>query len=362
MRKPKLFLGTLFTALLLTTLLGGCSREAKMARHLERADSYFKSGDYEKARIEYLNVLKLEQVNPRAIRQLGCMFQEQGAPVPAYRFLLKAQELYPEDREIAVKFGFVNLAIGEVAKAQESAIALLGKDPLHDEALLLLAESAVTPDMMATAGQWLERVRGQAGNKAAFHLASAQLAFRKKDVNGAETAIRQALLADPKSAVAHMAMGDLFRSRSNLVQAEQEFKLAAELAPVRSPVPLKYAEFKANANALPEAKQILNEVTQKTPDYLPAWSLLAQIAFTEKDYDECIKLSERVLNVDQASLRTRQLLAQARLAKGQTAQAIQDLETLNTLFPKAPQARYQLALAYLQTTNFDRASAAAPDA
>ncbi len=358
MHKSKKLLGPLLSALLLTSLLSGCSEEAKITRHLERADGYFKSGDYEKAKIEYLNVLRLEPVNPRAIRQIGYMFHEQGAPVQAYRFLLKAQELNPEDRDIAVKLGFVNLAIGEVAKAQEAAIALLTKDPLFDEAILLLAESAVNLEMLTTAGQWLDRVRGQAGNKAAFHLASAQLSLRNKDISGAEAAVRQALQVEPKSALAHMAMGDLYRSRSNLVQAEQEFKLAAELAPARSPVPLKYAEFKANNGAVPEAKQILDAVTQKTPDYLPAWALLAQIAFSEKDYDECIKLAERVLNVDQASLRTRQLLAQAKLAKGKTADAIQELETVNNLFPKSPQARYQLALAYLQTTNIDRASVA----
>lgn len=38
----------------------GCSPVAKKARHLERANRYFDSGQYDKAEIEYINVLQLD--------------------------------------------------------------------------------------------------------------------------------------------------------------------------------------------------------------------------------------------------------------------------------------------------------------
>lgn len=38
----------------------GCSPAAKKARHLERANRYFDSGQYDKAEIEYINVLQLD--------------------------------------------------------------------------------------------------------------------------------------------------------------------------------------------------------------------------------------------------------------------------------------------------------------
>lgn len=348
----------LFTAMVVLVLFAGCSADAKKARHLERADGYFKSGDYEKAKIEYLNVLRLEPLNPRAIRQTGFMLHEQGAPISAYRFLLKATEQNPQDAEISIKLGFTQVALGEVKKAQEVATAVLAKDPTNEEALLLLADAAVAPELIAITAQWLEQVRAKAGKKAVFHLALAQVALRKKDLAGAEASLRQAVTLEPKSSLARMAMGDWYRAKTNLAQAELEFKAAMDAAPLRSPAPLKYAELKANAGGADEARKILNEVTKKTPDYLPAWGLLAQLAFAEKKYDECITISERILNADQANFRSRQLLAQAKMAKGQTAQAIQELESLNTLFPKSPQARFQLAVAYLQTTNIDRAGAA----
>ena len=358
MDKLKQVCVALFTAMVVSVLLAGCSADAKKARHLERADGYFKSGDYEKAKIEYLNVLRLEPMNPRAIRQTGFMLHEQGAPISAYRFLLKAAEQNPQDAEITIKLGFTQMALGEVKKAQEAATAVLTRDPSNEEALLLLADAAVAPELITIAAQWLEQVRAKAGSKAAFHLALAQVALRKRDLPGAEASLRQAVTIEPKSSLARMAMGDWYRAKTNLAQAESEFKAAMDAAPPRSPAPLKYAELKANAGGAEEAKKILNEVTKKTPDYLPAWGLLAQLAFAEKKYDDCITISERILNADQANFRSRQLLAQAKMAKGQTAQAIQELESLNTLFPKSPQARFQLAVAYLQTTNIDRAGAA----
>lgn len=363
MSKPKFFVPAFLVAIAFMVLLGGCSREAKKTRFLERADAYFNSGEYEKARIEYLNVLKLEPVNPRAIRQLGYMWQEQGVPVQAYNYLLKAHELKPNDDEILTKLGLVYLAIGEVNKAHEAAVEVLARNQVFDDAMLLLAETAAAPDLAAGAQQWLDRIRPKATSRPGFHLAIAQMQMRAGDLPGAMSATRQALQLDPKSALAHMVMADLSRSQSNVVQVEvllnagKEYKLAAELAPMRSFIRLKYAQFKATSGDLSEAKRFLNELTAKAPDYLPALSLLAEIAFSEKEYDECIRLAQRVVDVDQSNFRTRQLLAQSKLTKGKTIQGVQDLETLNNLYPKTPQAKYQLALAYLQTTNIDRAEA-----
>lgn len=358
MHSLKYISATLLGAILAVALFAGCSAEAKKARHLGRADNHFKAGNYEKAKIEYLNALRLEQNNLRAIRQIGLIFQEQGAPLQAYRFLAKARQMAPEDLEVLMRLGLVHQAGGEFGRAREVAATILAKDPLHDEALLLFADASVTPENIANARQWLEQARGRAGNEAAFHLASAQLLVRTRDLKSAEAAVRQALQVDPKSARAHMVMGEFFRSRTNLAEAEQEFRTAADLAPLRSSVRLKYAEFKANTGDIPAARKLLTETTRQVPDYLPAWGMLAQFAFTEKKRDECIALAERILNVDPANFQIRQLLAQARMGKGQTVQAVRELEKLNALFTNSPVAKYQLALAYLQGTNVTQAAIA----
>jgi Tfp pilus assembly protein PilF len=67
-------------ALLVAAVAFGCSSEAKRAGLLKRADQYFESGEYDKAKIEYLNLLKTDPQNATAISRLGTIWFEQGAP------------------------------------------------------------------------------------------------------------------------------------------------------------------------------------------------------------------------------------------------------------------------------------------
>ena len=67
--------GFAFITLAVAELLFGCGlgRDRKL-QILQRADRYFLNRDYEKAKIEYLNLLKLERNNPHAIQQLGLIW------------------------------------------------------------------------------------------------------------------------------------------------------------------------------------------------------------------------------------------------------------------------------------------------
>ena len=78
---------------LLAICVTSCSREGEKAGLLDRANNYFKAGAYDSARIEYLNLLRLDPRNATAIEQLGTIWFEGGAPFRAWPFLLKVKEL-----------------------------------------------------------------------------------------------------------------------------------------------------------------------------------------------------------------------------------------------------------------------------
>ena len=83
----------------------GCTRspEARKARYLERGDAYFKKEQYREAVIEYWNVLRIDQNHPRAIAQIGLAHFQLGEATQAFRFLLRAQELTPDDHRRTAK-------------------------------------------------------------------------------------------------------------------------------------------------------------------------------------------------------------------------------------------------------------------
>ena len=57
----------------------------------------------------------------------------------------------------------------------------------------------------------------------------ANLALRKRDLSTAENELQRALTADPKSALAHMAMATFMFSQKEMDRAGQEYKTAAQL-------------------------------------------------------------------------------------------------------------------------------------
>src|SRR5262249_28492793 len=112
--------GLLIVALL---VVAGCSRspEAQKARYLERGDKFAAREQYQEAIPEYRNVLRLAPANARAIRQLGLAHYSLGEGPQAFRYLLKAQQLTPDDQEVRLKLGWIYLRVGKREEARQEA-------------------------------------------------------------------------------------------------------------------------------------------------------------------------------------------------------------------------------------------------
>ena len=127
-------------------VLAGCFRspEAKKARYLERGDRYAAQQKYREAILDYQNVLRLDPAHARALKQLGLAHFELGELAQGFRFLLKAQEISPDDPEVRLKLGVIYMFGGKNEEAREQALYVLGKDPKNLDALALLADTSTT--------------------------------------------------------------------------------------------------------------------------------------------------------------------------------------------------------------------------
>jgi tetratricopeptide (TPR) repeat protein len=163
-------------------------------------------------------------------------------------------------------------------------------------------------------------------------------------------------------------LGISYLAQHDLPQAEPAFAAAAEFSPARSSRRLEYAQFKIQTGDLAAGRRLLEAMAQKTPDYLPAWLLLAQIAENEKKYDESAALTAKVLARDPTQPDALLLQSRLSLKKGETSKAAAQLENMLKIFPQSPQVYYQLGLTYLsggQTAKaaaiLNRAVALSPD-
>ena len=215
---------------LMITLSAGCSKKAKSARHLQRADKYFAAGQYPKAEVEYLNTLQLDSTNSKAIGRLGTIYFEQGRFGRAYAFLSSARQLKPDDLELRVKIATINLSAGRTKEAREEANFVLDKMPGHVEAPVILAESVNARTNLDEVRLRLQKLAEQLGETAPVQLALGVLYFREGKSTNVEAAFKRARELDPKSSAAHYALGNLSWAQNDLKGADLALKTAAELS------------------------------------------------------------------------------------------------------------------------------------
>src|SRR5262245_65506147 len=127
------------TVALTVVLVTGCSKEAQKARFLSEADTYFKAGNYDKARVTYLNVLRLDAQNALAFERIGAMWQDDAAPLRAAAFLKKASELDPDNVENHIRLARCYLAVGAFGDAKTEALGVLERVPANGEPIMILA-------------------------------------------------------------------------------------------------------------------------------------------------------------------------------------------------------------------------------
>ena len=350
---------TLFRILSLTLavlLVTACSKEAKKERLVREAGHYFKAGNYDKARVIYLNVIRLDPQNALAFERIGTMWQEDSAPLRAAAFLAKASELDPNNIQNRIRLARCYVATGQFADGTKEALKVLEQAPDNGDAIVTLTEAARSKENIEAAQKQLQKFPKK--NDTSFYLAVANLSFNGSDLSTAGNALQQALAADPKSSAAHMAMGNLHLVQKDQKQAGEEFKKAAELAPVRSMERLKYAAFESAIGDAEEVRSIATEMTKQAPDYPPGWTLLAELAFKAKKYDEALSLLENVFGRDPDYVDGRRLQSNVLLTKGDTKKAIEALERLDQTYPDSPLIKYDLARAYVKNNNMNQAAVA----
>ncbi len=357
MRIFKQFFPTFISLTLVILMCCSCSPEAKKASHLRKAEENFSAGRYADAEIEYLNVLQLAPLEPTAISHLALIYFDQGRLGRVVPLLLKAKELQPDNLDIRLKLGMVQLSTGNVKAAYDEAVFVLDHRPTDEDAPLLLVEASTKPETVAAARQKLLALPAAIQSSAPVQVALGSLELRERHAPAAEAAFRRAEALNPKADYVQAAWGIWFRSQNNAPQADLAFKRTTEYAKPRSSRLLTYAKFKMQTGDLAAARHSLEDIMGKYPDYLPAVITLAELSASEKKFAEGAALIAKVLARDPSHPEALLMSARLKLALDQKEQAKADLEKMLKLYPKSSAAHYQMALAHV--TDGDTAKAIA---
>lgn len=360
-RSASTLIALLFAAFVVA-FSAGCSADAKKARHLKRAQAYFSSGEYDKAEIEYSNVLLLEAMNPEAIAKLGQIYFEQTRIGRVYPYLSKAKELQPDNLDVRVQLGMFLVGVGRPKDAREEANFVLARRPSDAEAPLFLADSVqAESDIVMVRGK-LNELPAAVQNTAPVLTALGFLEMRQQRIKEALALYEKALQHTPSFVPALLGRANAQLVSGDLKGAEESFKAAAMAAPARSPRRLQYVKFKLQTGDLAGARTFLEGITASTPDLLAAWVMLADIAALEKKYDESLAALQKVLARDQNHPEAMLLSGRIRMMNGEKEKAVAELERATKTYPQSPQLHHQLAVAYIAVGDITKAHPAATQA
>src|SRR5260370_1213623 len=156
------------TLILAATLITACTKENRKARLLGEADDYFKAGNYDKAKLSYLNVLRLDPASARAFERIGAMWLEEGAPLRAGAFLARATVLDPGNAQNRIRLARCYVATGQFADGKKEALNVLAQVPDNGDAIIALTEAARSKEDFEAAEEELQKFPKK--NDASFYL------------------------------------------------------------------------------------------------------------------------------------------------------------------------------------------------
>ena len=342
-------------ALFFTITQPSCTREAKKERSLEAALKHFDQGAFSAAEIEYKNALKADPGNPEAIKRIGIIRSYQGSSYEAAGILTQAKAKLPKDNEVAINLAKSLLNLGFLADSRKELLEVLDRSPDNGEALLFLAESSIQKEWMEECEQ---RINAAGKKSAASKLASALLLLRRGSIDEGTAMVDDVLKSTPTSARAHALKASILTSQKMPAEALAEMKAAADSAGLRSNESIAYARALMAANRRDDSVAYLDKLTTATPDFLPAWALLGQIAYSEKKDKIATNHFSKVLSKNPIDVTTALMQAEIQIRNKEPDKAVELLEKITNTLPNRPQIDLALAKCLIAADKLAKAGVA----
>ncbi|MCG8672702.1 MAG: tetratricopeptide repeat protein [Pseudomonadales bacterium] len=219
----------LLVSFLVATLNGCDGVEGRKHKYMEQAEISFAAEDYEKARIGYKNVLKIDPKDIPALLGFAKTLeklQEWRGAVGKYRAVI---ELQPENIEAKIKLGQLYLLANEMELALKLAEEVLAKDATHPGALTLQAGAFSKAGKIQEALKLVEQAYKLDPNSIDAIVLFATLNELNKNRGAALELLEREVKNHPDSITLHTLLSKLYLSEGRLALAEKELVTLSEL-------------------------------------------------------------------------------------------------------------------------------------
>ena len=249
---------TAWCGILMVFLFTACGgREARIAKHYQRAQEHLQQQDYAKAKVELRNVLQIEPRFNDAYFMGGQIAEIEDDWNAAYANYEKALEVKPADAATLLKLARVYLLFGELEKAEKSLQASVAGAPESAESKTVRAAiRAARGDYDAAISDARSVLSTSPGREDTISLLAG--AHKKVgDMKSAEQTLVAGTQANPGSVGLRLDLASLFVQSNLYDRAEKPLTEIVKLAPNVEEHQMRLAAYYSNGGRLDQAETIL---------------------------------------------------------------------------------------------------------
>jgi tetratricopeptide (TPR) repeat protein len=250
----------------LTLLLSACGgAESRKAKHMERGRAYLAAANYEKARVEFQNVLQIAPKDAEARFELGVVAEKLNNPRQALQFYQGALDVDPERLDARADLARIFLFAGAPDRALELVEPALVKHP--DDAELLTVRAAAREqkkDMQGALADGQRAVELNPSNEDAVAVL-AGLYSTAGQTQQAQTLLEKAVQSLPKSVDLRLILAQIYIQQSQAGLAETQLRKLIELKPEDPANRLRLAQYFAQVSRIDDAEATLRQAVKELP-------------------------------------------------------------------------------------------------
>ena len=346
----------LFAAL---TVLAACSGpEERMARAMERGDEFFEIRDYEKARVEFSNVLQIDPNNNDAIYMTGRAaegLQDYRTAAAAYRAVLEDD---PAHFNSMAALARMMVFAGEAGMAMQTIEPGLAASPDHIGLLTVRAAAhAALGDPISAQADAEAVVARDASAEDAVALLAGLFRIRGENDRAIEL-VRDAIERSPDSNDMRLILAQLYQIDGDLQGAEDEMLGLIAMSPDEMSYRNRLAQFYLATNRAGDAEAILRDNIEREPDVIEHKVTLINFLQAQESWDAAEAQLQSFVSETPDDALLRLALGQFYETNGYDEDAEEVFEAvIDMAGDEAPalQARNQLASRMLQDGRIDEA-------
>ena len=360
---------TLLACGIAAILMAGCGgKEERKATYLERGKTYLEEENYDKARVEFRNVLQIDPKTAEAYYYVGQLDEKAQEWGKAWANYNKTIELDPTHIPARVKLGQFSALQASAENARGNPVAeadairmafeqideVLRLDPGNLDVLIIKA-GLEAQENVENSIQALKDVIGKDPDKDEAYMLLSRLQEANGLVDEAGATLKQGIAANPDNMALRMRQVQFFARQNNETAAVEGMRELIRLKPEELSYRVTLAAYYTQSKQIDQAEAVLREAIAADPADANRYLTLVQFLAAQKGHETAVSELQGFIAQNPRMLELHFGLASLHRQAGDYAEAKSVLESIikaERTEPRGLQARVRLADIYAAEGEF----------